>query len=236
MGSRIAFFLIHFFCFYLVFSLSACTPAQLATMTSDSRFFDRDVYFAVSDMSTPGNQLRNASGHQKIVKEALIELAKNTDLGENYFRFHEMSESSLAFPSEQSTGASTFRSAILIYPQDVYQKFVSDAFGSQTPDPNAVFIVNSSNKKQFFIVFNAACFQGKCDSSSSNISVYGMYSLVVRQFGFYFGFSPADCSAKPNSIMCANPVDSQWGFKSSFFTDVNNVLKVISSNPNFWNQ
>lgn len=222
---------------FTTFSIAITTSCQNKSSSTEGappRYFDRDLYFAVSDISVAGNEFRNNPAHQAIIKEALLELSRKTRLGETYFKFHDIAETQLNVVTELSDQGDSFKSFIVIYPSEVYQQFVIKNFGPSTPDPNAVLVNNAYNKRQFYIIFNADCFNGT--SYCGNISLNGMYSLVFRQIGYFMGFAPVDCGVKPNAIMCNNPTDTQYNFKESFFVDFDNSLNQIDANPNFYSK
>lgn len=212
--------------------LSSCQVAEEEDTTEKGKFFDRDLYFAVSDVSVVGNENRNHPAHQEIVKAALTEIASNSRLGSKYFRFHEIPENQLSIITKVSEGATGFKSFVMIWPADVFQNFVLANFGSSNPDPHAVLVTNSLNKRQFYIIFNAACFSGT--SLCGSVSLQGMYSLVFRQMGFFTGFGGVDCNAKPNSMMCVAPSDVQYNYKQSFFLDFDNMLQTIQETKDFY--
>ncbi|MEK2647502.1 hypothetical protein [Bdellovibrio sp. BCCA] len=213
-------------------TLVSCQTEEKNEDLVPPKFFDRDVYFGVSDLSISGNENRNHPAHQEIVKAALTELAVNTRLGEKYFRFHEIPENQLSIITKVSDGATNFKSFVMIYPAEVFQNFVLQNFGSSNPDPHAVLVTNSLNKRQFYIIFNAACFSGTTICGS--VSLQGMYALVFRQMGFFTGFGGVDCNSKPNSMMCIAPSDVQYNFKKSFFLDFDNMLQTIEETKDFY--
>lgn len=220
----------------LTFCFSCAKEDKTKSDPSPSqRWMDRKIYFAQSNGLFP---LRNNEFQKAKVKEALVDIASRTDLGSSYFEFEDVEEGLLSPIIETTTSAGEFRSFILILPDEDFNDFVFNQLGGETPDPNAVSVINAAYKRKFFIIFRGSCFSGgaSCGSITSSL---GLRALVARQFGLLVGLSTKNCEIFPNDVMCsAEPKDSQWlpDQRDSWISNFNNQLEVIKLSPGFYDE
>ena len=218
------------------FALFGCSKAANNTtvVSPDYRWMDREIYFAYSNNAYP---TRNNEFQKAKVQAALDDISANSNLGAGYFNYHVVDESVLTPSISATTSTSAFKSFILIWPDSDFSDFVVNKLGGTVPDPNAVVVLNSAYKRQFFMVFKASCFTS--DLACSQITTTGFNALVARQMGLMTGLSVKDCAKYPNDTMCASaPNDSQWNTanKTGWLGSFNNVLEAILNNPSFYNQ
>lgn len=218
---------------------SACGDQQMIDGLC-IRYMDRKVYFARNIFSEPNT---NNEFDVVKIKEAMDNLANNTNLGEGYFQYAMADKAELDLILEDTVyGANSglkFKSFIQIWP-DVEFNQLWAGYGSA--DPNAVLIVNQANKKQFFVVFRESCFttnNANCTNASGTqfSPNKGLYGLVSRNFARLIGVSVKDCADYPVHAMCAEkPSDAQWSLaESSRLYDIfNNQLETIRNNKNFY--
>lgn len=220
-----------YFLFLLILGSLGCSKESgTSTTTSTSyRWVARTIYLAYPDSS---DSSRNNYFQKESIKDAVKEITKNSMYGENYFAFEETDEANLT-PIAQQTSAE-LKNFILIWPDSVYNVYVSSTFGSVVPDTNAVTVINSANKKYFYMIFKASCFQ--TSASCNYISNVGLKALIARQLGFLNGLSSADCSIYPGDVMCTTPSDTQWSTQNSFkfYNALNNMLETILNTPGFY--
>jgi hypothetical protein len=216
--------------------LSSCKKNEADTATEPSyRYMDRVIYFAVPNTGSSND--KNNVFQKETVKDSLKEIELMTGLGEGYFSFEEASQDALPISLNDSylDDASTQVSFIQILPDTEFTALVNEINGD-LPDPNAITVMNSSNKRKFFIVIKAGCFSSA--SSCGSVGVLGIRAIIARQLSLMTGMSTKDCALYPNEVMCSNPSDTQWGpnskelWKSSF----NNALEVIDNTPSFYDQ
>ena len=217
--------------------LAACAqsvtlPPNIVNILPEYRWVDREIYFALPDGSSPE---RNNVFQKNRIKTALNELQMSTSLGEGYFSYNEVDEALLQPSLEATVSSSQFKSFILIWPDTVFNDFVA-SIGGIIPDPNAVTVINSAYKRKFFIIIKSSCFV--TSSACGNISQNGLSALIARQFGYLVGMKNKDCAFYPQSVMCRDPVDSQWGSaqKGLWFSAFNNVLESILNNSNYYSE
>lgn len=202
------------------------------------RFMDRNIYFA---RQSPTDSLRNNVFHVDEVKNALSEVAAMTNLGDNYFQYHEVEESELQLVLEQTSGI-TFKSFIQIWPDLDFNQLFTDL--SVAVDNNAILVINSANKHQFFLVLRASCFEASsanCTNSLSAIftSNMGLRALVARQLSRLVGVQVKDCVVFPNHPMCSSlPHDGQWSIDNQnlYKGIMNNALESVENSPNFYEE
>jgi hypothetical protein len=199
---------------------------------------DRTVYFANSDPSDPN---RNNTFQKAKVQQALTDLQSMTTLGDNYFSFANIDESALNTSLDPSTSASQSMSFILIWPDDVFNNYLSKVVNGNTPDPNALAVINDANKREFFIIVRASCIPSTTTVTSpcSSLGLPGLEALIDRQMGLIAGMAAKDCRTYPNDIMCAtSPSDSQYSTNSQlqFSAAFNNSLESILLNPNYYSK
>ncbi len=198
------------------------------------RWMDRTIYFAFSSANTPN---RNNEFQKAKVKEAFEEIQEITSLGRDYFNFKEVDEGLLSPIIEPGLNASQYRSFILIWPDNEFNNFVVNTLGGNTPDPNAVTIINSAYKRKFYMIIRASCFVS--EAACNGITTPGLRALIARQLGMLTGIRPSDCATEPDNVMCATlPSDDQWDEvnKARWSSTENNNLEVILNNPNFYDE
>jgi hypothetical protein len=217
--------------------LVSCAKTEDPTVkSSSSRWMDRTVYFAKADAAVAN---RNNFFQKQKVQGALNELQNMTMLGENYFSYAEIDESSLNTALTKSDSLSEGVSFILIWPDNVFNDYVVNVVRGQIPDPNAITIINAANKRKFFIIIRASCVDSSSPSNTqcSNLGVDGLKALIARQLGLLVGLSAKDCSLFPTDIMCATtPSGSQYSSDSKlqFSSAFNNSLENILLNPSYY--
>jgi|GEM_PF-5342649 len=223
----------------LLLILAGCSQTTTTATNSPSlRWMDRTIYLANANSADP---TRNNAIEKQKVKDALALLEQNTSLGEGYFSFIEVDESTLN-TSLTSSSTSTPQSFILIWPDAVFNAYVANVVGGQIPDPNAVAVINDSDKREFFIILRASCVNSANSGASaqcSSLGVNGFNALVFRQMGLLVGLPTKDCTLFPNDIMCAmNPSVNQFSSSSqqSFFAAFNNSLETILLNSSYYSQ
>lgn len=217
--------------------LGACAkPEQTeAPNETSQRWMDRKIYFAQSNGAFP---LRNNEFQKVKVKEALIEIASSTDLGSNYFEFEDVEEGLLSPIIETTTSAGEFKSFILILPDEDFNDFIFNQLGGETPDPNAVTIVNAAYKRKFFIIIRSSCLSSG-SSCGSITSSFGLRALIARQLSFLVGLNPKNCDDFPEDVMCStSPKDSQWlpDQRDYWISNFNNQLESIKLSPGFYDE
>lgn len=213
---------------YVLLTTSGCSKAQENTVTY-SRWMDRNIYFADQNANDPD---RNSFFQRKAVQDAMDEVAGGTNLGINYFSYTQVPESELE-AIIQTTDGINFKSFILIWPDSVFNAWVSEKYDGNIPDLNAITVVNHLNKRQFYIIVRASCTtagSNNCNKVGSN----GLKALIARQLGSLVGLE-FDCN-NPGAVVCTDPNDSQWldSNKNSFFHSMNNRLEDILNTPNFY--
>lgn len=218
----------------LIFTLtSGCKSTTSSSADPNERWMDRNIYFAYSDITDVS---RNNTFQKERIKDSINYLAQQTMLGEGYFKFSETDESALNIYVEQAAADDTTqKSFILIWPDATFNSFVQSQLSGSIADPNVITVMNNANKRKFFMIFKASCFE--TNSLCSNIGVNGLNAMIMRQFGLISGLSIKDCLTYPNEIMCASiPSDSQYTDNSQlrFFAALNNVLITILSTPGFY--
>jgi hypothetical protein len=217
---------------------NSCTPAVDATAAApDGRWMDRTIYFANPDAT---DQTRNSFFQKSRVQEALTEVELSSVLGEGYFKFQEVDESTLNTNLEQSTSSEVQKSFILIWPDKVFNDYVLGTVNGSTPDPNAIAVINAANKRKFFIIIRASCFSGSTSSGPqcSDAGAGGLKALVARQLGLLVGMPIKDCTAFPDDVMCATkPSAAQFSENSKlrFAAALNNALETILLNTGYYN-
>lgn len=223
--------------FTFLIILSGCAqqivvPPTVVNILPDYRWMDRELYFALPDGSSPD---RNNVFQKNRVKTALNEIQLGTSLGEGYFTYQEVDEALLQ-PSLEATVSSTqFKSFILIWPDNVFNDFVT-SIGGVIPDPNTITVINSAYKRKFFIIIKSSCFV--TSSACGNISQNGLSALIARQFGYLVGMKSKDCAFYQNNVMCRDPSNTQWSSaqKGLWFSALNNVLESILNNVNYYSE
>nr|BFD64858.1 hypothetical protein BdHM001_35390 [Bdellovibrio sp. HM001] len=213
----------------VVLGLAGCADDTEDKSTAvSSRWMDRKVYLAFSDEDPK----RNGYFQKQDLRAALEDISANSMLGAGYFEFEEMDESEMQFVRE-TQGVSDFKSFIVIWPTDVFNQWAQDNYGGSLVDRNAMLVINAANKRQFYLILRAECFESSvnCDGVGKN----GMYALVARQLGRMTGLS-VDCT-NVQSTMCADsPSNVQWNSvnKFNFIRALDNQLEKILMTPDFY--
>jgi hypothetical protein len=200
------------------------------------RYMERDVYLAL-----PGSDPNKNNIFQKsVIEEFLTEFACETDLGCGYFKTYDIDETFITPLSEATTSSNNFRSFIQIYPDIDFNELASQ--WGYNPDQNAIIVVNQANKRQFYMILRASCFNTndfRCTSDNSvTMGVTGVKGLLARSFAALVG-APYDCSQGNNSTMCPQfPSEDQWinPEKSKQIALFNSQLEIIRLNPNVYEE
>lgn len=212
--------------------LPSCKKKEMEEALDENlRWMDRTIYLAVP--SNANDQDRNNIFQREATKEALTEIASLTGLGDGYFTFKEVEESTLIPSLSPDAVEGEQRSFVMIYPDSLFSEIMSQA-GGNTPDTNALTVLNSANKRKFYIIIKASCFSS--GSACGGVSPDGLKALIARQLGLIVGLKTRDCTSFPNNVMCPEPSDGQWqgGNKSSFKASFDNALEVILNTPGFY--
>lgn len=213
---------------------SACSIAE-QSQNKCTRFMDRKIYLSFSLGLDPN---KNNEFQKIAVKDALREIAEETNLGAGYFSFEEIDPSFIQ-PITETTTAESFRSFIQILP-DAEFNTVAAEFGF-IPDQNAITVINAANKRQFFIILRASCFNPNdvlcTHDPSATMGSLGVKALIARQLGVLTGM-PLSCSSFDRTMCGDFPRDSQWSTtqKSFWAANFNNALETIANNPNFYEE
>lgn len=200
-----------------------------------TRFMDRTIYFAYSMGQNPE---KNNEFQKLAIRDTLTELEENTSLGGGYFKFVEV-DASLIQPITTVTHAENFKSFIQVYPDTEFNELANE-YG-YLPDTNAITVLNHANKRQFFIVFRASCFnpnEFRCTNDLDSVmGGAGVRALVARQFGALVGMAH-NCSTYSRTMCPDFPNDQQWSTaqKNYWFASFNNALETITMNPNFYEE
>jgi hypothetical protein len=220
---------------------SSCTASTStpATSASTGLWFDRTVYLSNPSGSDPD---RNNVFYVSNVRTALNYIAANTSLGANYFNFVTVDEGQLSPVTSYSTQIDAdFKSFILVWPHSVFADFALNTIQAELPDPYAITVMNAANKRQFYIILDAACFNGQLNSDGlpvcgqgALVGTYGQYALIARQLGRIVGIQ-LGCDSSPLynlNLMCPYvPSNSQWLSTSltPWLTGFSNNLDLIRS-------
>ncbi len=201
-----------------------------------TRFMDRTIHLSFSTGDNPNKN--NAFQKQEVI-DAFNEISQLTDLGAGYFKFKEVDPVLIEPVFEEQTGGE-FLSFVQILPDSEFNEIAGN-FG-YIPDPNAVTVINSANKRQFYILLRASCFTPNninCTNDGSAImGTNGIRALVARQLSLLVGI-PLTCSNGVLKTGCADfPSDDQWTLdrKSAWAASYNNALETISNNPDFYEE
>jgi hypothetical protein len=182
----------------LTLSCFGCAKQTTNNVTTapDYRWMDRHIYFSYSQGGAANVDRNNEFQKQKI-KDALNDISSRSNLGANYFQFVDTDEASLTPIITSTTSASDFKSFILIWPDSQFSDYVINQLGGTVPDNNAVVVLNSAYKRQFFMIFKASCFSSDvaCNGITSST---GLRALVARQLGLMTGMP-----LKSDSPTCA---------------------------------
>lgn len=203
------------------------------TVAPEHRWMDRQIYLALPN-GIDGD--RNNTFQKQKVKDALTEIQASTGLGDNYFSFSEVDESLLQPLTAITQATADYKSFILVWPDDVFNRFVINELDGNIPDPYAITVINSANKRKFFVVLKASCFNTA--PACNNIGDSGLRAMIARQLGLLAGMSLKNCVQFPTHTMCAEtPSDSQWSLasKQNFFSSFNSALESILNSPGFYN-
>lgn len=144
------------------------------------RYMDREVYFPRGVSVSP----EMSSAHAKI-KEYLQSLERQSDLGAGYFQFADEDDSLLQPPVEKiSYQGKHWLSFIRVWEDDVFNKFVTQKFGTPL-DPNMIVAVNKNNNSQFYVVFRLSCFTSgdRCQNPDNATAS----TIVWRALGYGAG-------------------------------------------------
>lgn len=200
-----------------------------------TRFMDRKIYLSYSTgiIADKNNEFQKLA-----VKEALQEIADTSNLGPDYFSFQEVDPTFIE-PTIEIAYGTEFRSFIQILPDSEFNVLANN-FGF-IPDQNAITVINGANKRQFYIVFRASCFnpnQISCTNDSGAVmGNQGIKALVARQLGLLTGMS-LNCVSMDRTMCGDFPRNGQWStIERSFWTgSFNNALETISNNPKFYEE
>ena len=213
----------------------ACSQTQESNGEC-TRFMERKIYFANYNSGEPD---KNEIFAVQKVKDALNDIAADSDLGDNYFSFENV-DGNLLQPVVERTDGIQWRSFVQVWPDAEFNSFLSEL--PFQADSNAIVAINQANRRQFWIILRASCFdsnQVSCtnDNSATFTSNMGLFALVGRTLSRLIGMTVKDCSLDPDHTMCAEfPSDTQWSLssKNQFFANIRNALDTVSSNENFY--
>ena len=200
-----------------------------------TRFMDRTIHFSYSVGLNPE---KNNEFQKLAIRDALSEIEENTSLGGGYFKFTEV-DPSLIQPVTSKSFGNNFKSFIQVFPDAEFNTLATE-FG-YLPDTNAITVLNSANKRQFYIVFRASCFnpnEFNCTNDADAImGSMGVKALVARQLGALTGMS-YNCTLIDRTMCADFPRDSQWSTiqKNYWFASFNNALETITMNPDFYEE
>lgn len=197
------------------------------------RFMDRNIHLAYSLNGEPNKN--NAFQKAEIVN-AFKDIEESTYLGAGYFKFEEV-DPILIEPIFEPSVSEKFRSFIQIVPTDEFNELAGQ-FGS-IPDSNSIVVINSANKRQFYIIFRAECFEPNNELCTNDADAImgsnGIKAMVARALSFLVGVS-INCDT-PERVMCPDfPSDLQFTSteKKFWVTSFDNALSVISATPDFY--
>lgn len=197
------------------------------------RFMDRKIYLA---FGSPTDPTKNNAFQKSQIKDALNFISENTNLGPGYFQFEEV-DPTLIEPVVEISYATKFRSFIQVLPDQEFNQF-SENWGF-LPDKNAVIVLNKANKRQFYLIIRASCFEPNDENCTYDPNAYmgssGVSALIARQFGHLVGLT-TNCSTY-SRLMCPDfPSDSQWSTTERNFWvgGFNNQLEIIQNTPDFY--
>jgi hypothetical protein len=211
-------------------SIVGCGKPTTTTVTTspDYRWMDRNIYFAYSQGGA-ANANRNNEFQKQKVKDALIDIANRSNLGSNYFNFINTDEARLTPILTATTSSSEFKSFILILPDADFSDYVVNQLGGTVPDPNAVTVLNSAYKRQFFMIIKASCFSS--DVACNGItSASGLRALVARQIGLMTGMP-----LKKDSATCASlspQLKTQTLCPCTYQTTTTNTVATLNGSVN----
>lgn len=198
-----------------------------------TRYMDRDIHLAYSLNGEPNKN--NAFQKQEIIN-AFKDIEESTPLGAGYFRFSEV-DPILIEPVFEPAVAEKFRSFIQVVPTEEFNELAGQ-FGS-IPDSNSIVVINAANKRQFYIIFRAECFEPNnilCTNDEDAImGSNGVKAMVARALSFLVGVS-INCSTNER-IMCPDfPSDLQYVSTEKMFWSASfaNALSVIDNTPGFY--
>jgi len=168
--------------------LAACDAAKKGDDTTAPkvapvyRYFDREIHFARGSSVAP-----EQSAAQEVIKAALEDLEKNTDLGAGYFSFA-YEDDSLLQPLATRTAQSGRNWKSFIQTWD--DALINDLFGqlgTENPDGDQDTIVarNGLNPQQYFMVTRLSCFLAGASCGFASQTQAKM--LVWRSFGYLIG-------------------------------------------------
>lgn len=196
------------------------------------RYMERNIYFAYASGTDSD---KNSVFQKEIIQEVLTEVAENTDLGTGYFNFIEVDETFIVPLTESTSSGSAFKSFIQVWPDAEFNSFAEQ--WNYVPDQNAITVVNGANKRQFYIIVRASCFETNDLACTRDPSVTmgssGVKGLIARQLAQLVG-APFSCDSGDDNTMCSDaPSENQWlsAEKEKFFSMFDSQLELIRLNP-----
>lgn len=234
---------------FLTFSLVSCVSEEeesvkkiyVVCSTSDMkagkclRYMERNIYLAYASSTS---SVKNNIFQKQLIKDVLNEIASNTDLGTGYFTFSEVDPSLIEPLTEATESSTSFKSFIQVYPDSEFNEFAD--MWSFVPDQNAIVVVNNVNRRQFYMILRASCFETNDLACTTDPSVTmgegGAKALLARQVAQLVG-APYDCSNGNNNTMCSSaPSEEQWlsTEKAKFMSLFNSQLETIRLNPDVY--
>lgn len=209
-----------------------CSPQQQSEGKC-YRFMDRKIYLAFGSSIIP---TKNNAFQKNQIKEALEYISDNTNLGAGYFSFEEV-DPAIIEPITTITYATEFYSFIQVFPDEEFDEF-SGHFG-YVPDKNAILVLNKANKRKFYIIIRASCFEPNDERCTYDQDAYmggsGINALIARQLGYMVGLN-RNCSTYER-LMCPDyPSDKQWAQveRNYWVGSFNNQLEIIQNTPDFY--
>lgn len=171
--------------------------------------------------------------------DAIREVERNTDLGEGYHRFTYKDAELLEKPRETEL-LDRFETNIEVWDDARFNRLLEELPAQE--DPNAIWVYNRANKKQFWLIFRASCFESNNQSCTNTVDgTYtpdkGAYALVARTIARFVGSVVKTCDQGDSDPMCADfPNDLQWSEseRTRIFRIIDNGLELIRNDPNFY--
>ena len=213
---------------------SACSEAD-QEQKKCTRFMDRKIYLSFSQGLDPN---KNNEFQKVAVKEAFREIEEITDLGSGYFTFEEIDPAFIE-PITEPVSGSEFRSFVQILPDAEFNS-IANQFGF-IPDQNSITVINAANKRQFYLILRASCFNPNdpicTNDAGATMGTMGVRALIARQLGILTGM-PLTCTPFERTMCADFPKDEQWSTteKSYWAASFNNALETIANNPNFYEE
>ena len=215
---------------WILTALQACAPTPatknpiVPPNQNSYRYFDREVYFAKGSSVTP-----EQTAAQDVIRAAMEDLERSTDLGADYFVFGYEDDSILQPVAvlTQSSGRN-WRSFVQTWSDDLINGYLTTS-GGTTPegDPDIIVATNKTNGQQFFMLTRLSCFLS--GPSCGFPSLVESKMLIWRAYGYLIGMrlgTTASSAIMKPGIDVAQEDPSQ---QRSFIAEFNNRLETIKN-------